>query len=136
VWLGLYSKWPEIVVGSLAVGAVFLIPAAVHDTLSGSIWRASILFGSLSLVLGFTLMQQVRSHAASDLRLRKLQAIDLNDSVVQQLTRAQFALDLNDTDQARTAISKATDSARQMVTAIVHSTGRQFGPGDFRRTND
>lgn len=136
VWLGLYGTWPEIVVGSLSVGATFLVPAAVHDTLSGSVWRASILFGSLSLVLGFTLMQQVKAHAASDRRLRKLQAIDLNNSVVQQLTRAQFALDLGDTDQARVAISTATDSARQMVTAIVHSTGRQFGPGDFRRSDD
>lgn len=53
------------------------------------------------------------------LQLRQRQVLELHDGVVQQLTVAQLALDLDQTDRSREALLAALESARAVVTRSV-----------------
>jgi hypothetical protein len=136
VWLGLYSRLPEIAVASVAAGIVLLLPAAVHDDLTGNVLRAAIMFGALAFVVGLAIRRQVKATADTALRLQQLQALDLNESVVQHLTRAQLALEVEDTTQAQDAIAIALSRAKQIVTRIIRTTEVPVVPGSFRIQDD
>jgi hypothetical protein len=57
-----------------------------------------------------------------DLRLREQQALELNDSVLQGLVVAKMAIDIDDLDQARTALTASIASASRIVTNLLLDT--------------
>ncbi len=57
----------------------------------------------------------------SDLRQREQQALELNDSVLQSIVVAQMALDLDDTETARTALAGSIASASEIITDLLGS---------------
>ena len=56
-----------------------------------------------------------------DLRRREQQALELNDSVLQGLVVAKMALDLDDPDRAREALTTSIDSASRIITNLLGS---------------
>ena len=64
------------------------------------------------------------------------QALELNDSVVQDLVIAKAHFELGDPDAASAAIDKALRTARSMVSHLMDERQDLFGlnPGDFVRT--
>ena len=70
--------------------------------------------------------------------LSQRQALEVNDDIVQGLAVADFALNLEDYDKARTAIADTLAAARRFVTDLLVDTGGSDGavaisPGDLRR---
>ncbi len=60
-------------------------------------------------------------------QLRRRQALEINDNVVQGLTVAKYALDAGDYDDARRAIEKTLGAARHIITELLDE-----GPEDLR----
>jgi len=56
-----------------------------------------------------------------DLRKREQQALELNDSVLQGLVVSKMALDLDDVDKARAALSTSIESASRIITNLLGS---------------
>ena len=70
--------------------------------------------------------------------LRQRHALEVNDDIIQGLAVADFALNLEDYDKARTAIADTLAAARRFVTDLLVDTGDSGGavtisPGDLRR---
>jgi PAS domain S-box-containing protein len=80
--------------------------------------------------------EEREAHAARvhEEQTRRQAALEINDSVVQGLTAALYALELHDTDAVRDYVRRTLDSARAIITDLV---GPHEGPvtaGDFVRT--
>jgi hypothetical protein len=82
-----------------------------------------------------------RVHAA-DLRLalaqaqlRRQQALEINDNIVQGLAVAKYAIDLGQSDRARTAVEGTLAAARRIISDLVDELGddMQLGPGTLTR---
>ena len=67
-----------------------------------------------------------------DLRMRQQQAVEINDSVVQGLAVASYALDAGDEERAKAAISKTLASARSIVNQLLDVEALE--PGDLVRS--
>ena len=68
-------------------------------------------------------------------RARQQQATEINDHVVQGLTAALYALELEDLDRARDYIRQTLDAARGMMTDLAAPlTGEEAEPGDLVRS--
>ena len=67
-----------------------------------------------------------------DLRVRQQQAVEINDSVVQGLAVASYALDAGDEQRAKAAISKTLASARSIVNQLLDVEALE--PGDLVRS--
>lgn len=78
-----------------------------------------------------------REHLAAQLRetqVRRRQALELNDNVVQALTTAGHALQRGDTDQARALLEHTLSSARRLMGEWIHSVDSESpGAGDLVR---
>jgi PAS domain S-box-containing protein len=82
--------------------------------------------------------QEREEHAArvQEERTRRRAALEINDNVVQGLTAALYALEVDDEDSARGYVLKTLDSARQVITDLgTPLEGDDFGPGDLVREN-
>jgi signal transduction histidine kinase len=64
---------------------------------------------------------------------RRQAALEINDSVVQGLTAALYALELDDTDAVRDYVRRTLDSARAIITDLVGAQEGPAAPGDFVR---
>jgi hypothetical protein len=60
-------------------------------------------------------------------------AVELNDGIVQRLAIARYALDAGDAERAREAIDGSLEDARDLMSALLASSGVQMRPGDLRR---
>jgi PAS domain S-box-containing protein len=67
-------------------------------------------------------------------QMRRQAALEINDSVVQGLTAALYALELDDTDAVRDYVRRTLDSARAIITDLVGPIEGPVGPGDLVRT--
>lgn len=67
-----------------------------------------------------------------DLRVRQQQAVEINDSVVQGLAVASYALDAGDERRAKAAISKTLSAARAIVNQLLNVEALE--PGDLVRS--
>jgi hypothetical protein len=63
-------------------------------------------------------------------------AVELNDGIVQLLAVARYALDAGDSRRAREAIDDSLQRARDLMSALLASSGVQMRPGDLRRGSD
>ena len=68
-------------------------------------------------------------------RTRRQAALEINDSVVQGLTAALYALELDDTDSVRDYVRRTLDSARAIITDLVGPVEGKIAPGDLVRTS-
>ena len=77
------------------------------------------------------------AHAARvhEEQTRRQAALEINDSVVQGLTAALYALELDDTDAVRDYVRRTLDSARAIITDLVGPVEGQVGPGDLVRSS-
>ena len=66
---------------------------------------------------------------------RRQAALEINDSVVQGLTAALYALELEDTDGVRDYVRRTLDSARAIITDLVGPIEGPIGPGDLVRSS-
>ena len=67
-----------------------------------------------------------------ELRLRQQQAVEINDSVVQGLAVASYALDAGDTTRAKAAVTKTLAAARSIVNQLLNVQALE--PGDLVRS--
>ena len=65
---------------------------------------------------------------------RRQAALEINDSVVQGLTAALYALELEDTDAVRDYVRRTLDSARAIITDLVGPIAGPVAPGDLVRS--
>lgn len=72
-----------------------------------------------------------------DLTLRRRQALDLHDHVVQQLATAKLAFEMGQTEEGMDALDAGLDSSRHIISDLVGSenVGEMMGPtpGRLRR---
>jgi PAS domain S-box-containing protein len=69
-------------------------------------------------------------------RLRRRAALEINDNVVQGLTAALYALEVDDDDSARGYVLRTLEAARQVITDLGSPLeGEDFEPGDLVREN-
>ena len=66
---------------------------------------------------------------------RRQAALEINDSVIQGLTAALYALELEDTDAVRDYVRRTLDSARAIITDLVGPIQGPVAPGDLVRTS-
>jgi PAS domain S-box-containing protein len=66
---------------------------------------------------------------------RRQAALEINDSVVQGLTAALYALELEDTDAVRDYVRRTLDAARAVITDLVGPRTGPVAPGDLVRTS-
>jgi PAS domain S-box-containing protein len=65
---------------------------------------------------------------------RRQAALEINDTVVQGLTAALYALELEDTDAVRDYVRRTLDSARAIITDLVGPIEGPVAPGDLVRS--
>ena len=77
------------------------------------------------------------AHAARvhEEQTRRQAALEINDSVVQGLTAALYALELDDTDAVRDYVRRTLDSARAIITDLVGPIEGPVAPGDLVRSS-
>ena len=81
--------------------------------------------------------EEREAHAARvhEEQTRRQAALEINDSVVQGLTAALYALELEDTDSVRDYVRRTLDSARAIITDLVGPVEGNVAPGDLVRTS-
>ena len=81
--------------------------------------------------------EEREAHAARvhEEQTRRQAALEINDSVVQGLTAALYALELEDTDAVRDYVRRTLDSARAIITDLVGPIEGPVAPGDLVRTS-
>jgi PAS domain S-box-containing protein len=81
--------------------------------------------------------EEREAHAARvhEEQTRRQAALEINDSVVQGLTAALYALELDDTDAVRDYVRRTLDSARAIITDLVGPVEGKVAPGDLVRTS-
>jgi hypothetical protein len=135
----LYQDWTSYVVALLYVvvhhGLVGVLhPEAVynHAAAQANPWGWAAIHGGFVLAAAIV---QVFAWRAADLdheraesmrvevaeaRLRRQQALQLNDSVVQELVVAMMAAEIGDTTHSQTAISTALEQARRIIGDLIN----------------
>jgi PAS domain S-box-containing protein len=82
--------------------------------------------------------QEREEHAAraQEERTRRRAALEINDNVVQGLTAAIYALEIEDGDSVRGYLQKTLDAARRVITDLgAPLEGHDYSPGDLVREN-
>ena len=81
--------------------------------------------------------EEREAHAARvhEEQTRRQAALEINDSVVQGLTAALYALELEDTDSVRDYVRRTLDSARAIITDLVGPIEGPVAPGDLVRSS-
>lgn len=71
---------------------------------------------------------------AHEEQMRRKAALEINDNVVQGLTAALYALEVEDADLVRTHLRRTLDSARHVITDLGAPLGDdELAPGDLQR---
>lgn len=70
-----------------------------------------------------------------DLKARERQALEINDTIVQGLTVAKYAMSIGAEEHSRQAIDDTLVRARAIITDLLGEPGTsvELGPGDLRR---
>lgn len=71
-----------------------------------------------------------------DMKEKQRQALEINDNIVQGLTVAQMALQLDEKQKSVEALNAALASARQIISDLLGEVGAEnrLGPGDLVRS--
>ncbi len=97
-------------------------------TASVGIWYWSLRTNYSGLMRGAALFE--------DMREKQRQALEINDNIVQGLTVAKMALDLDQQAKSKEALETALASARGIISDLLGDETKQvqLGPGDLRRS--
>lgn len=78
--------------------------------------------------------RETQAARAQEERTRRRAALEINDNVVQGLTAALYALEVEDEESARNYVLRTLDSARRVITDLgTPAAGEDFKPGDLVR---
>ncbi len=77
--------------------------------------------------------REAQSARVREEQTRRQAALEINDSVVQGLTAALYALELDHTDAVRDYVRRTLDSARAIITDLVGPLDGEVAPGDLVR---
>lgn len=113
-------------------GTIGVLGGALGLVLAAGLGGAAVLAGCL-LWLRFGTVSPPAARALDDLRRR--QALEIHDNVVQGLARVTWALEASAYDHARVAADATLRDAQAMITGLLdeHPDGDEFGPGSLRR---
>lgn len=79
--------------------------------------------------------REAQASRAQEEQVRRRAALEINDNVVQGLTAALYALEMDDAESSGTFLRRTLSSARQMITDLVAPLdGDELNPGDLVRT--
>jgi hypothetical protein len=106
-------------------------------------WHVAV-WDALTAIVGVYYLSLRGSYASvlrgaqmfEDLKVRQRQAMEINDSIVQGLTVAKYALDSGKDEHSRDAIEETLRKARVLITDLLGEPGSEveLGPGDLRRS--
>lgn len=102
---------------------------AIWDVLSAA---AGVYYWSLRKTYGSLMRGAI---LFEDLREKQRQAIEINDNIVQSLSVAKLALELDEHDRSAQALEASLTSARKLITDLLGETGTtaRLQPGELRR---
>ena len=125
--MGLPLIGQEVEVGT-ALRSAWRWDIAIWDVVTASVaivyWMQRKTYGSL--MRGAQLFD--------DLHEKQRQALEINDNIVQGLTVAQMALELNHSERSEEAIANALIAARGIITDLL-GEAKTLAPGDLRRSS-
>jgi signal transduction histidine kinase len=128
--------------GIVDPSSVYNHPAALNNP-----WKWAAIHGffvtaaSISLIVSWRVSEIERARAEEfrgqlhDAQLRRQQAMQINDGIVQGLTVAQLALDLERPDDSRQALNETLVKAREIISSLLGEmdTESQVSPGELVR---
>jgi hypothetical protein len=150
----LYQDWRPFLVGILFVAlhhgimgtasphGVFNHSAAWHNPWEWATIHALFILGaSAAYITGWRYTELERKRAEdygaqlAETNLLQREALEINDNIIQGLIAIEAAMDFEDGDLARDALTSTLESARAIVSGLLqHSkTEGAFTPGDLRR---
>jgi PAS domain S-box-containing protein len=77
--------------------------------------------------------REAQAARAHEDELRRRAVLEINDNVVQGVTAAIYALEVEDLDAVRTQLQKALDAARHVINDLSSPAGGDLAPGDLLR---
>jgi signal transduction histidine kinase len=148
----LYQDWVPFLIAFAFVGvhhglmgaidpdSVYNHPAAHSNPWGWAAIHASfVLSASLVQIISWRMSENEHKRAegyATKLyaqQLRQRQALEINDTVVQGLAVAKYALDLGDGDRSREAVESTLVKARGIIADLLGEPGALLEPGDLVR---
>jgi hypothetical protein len=130
------------VMGTMTAHGVFNHSAAWnHPWEWAGIHALFILGASAAYITGwrYTEIERKRAEefgaALAETALLQREALEINDNIIQGLVAIEAAMDFNDEELAREALTSTLGSARAIVSGLLQhaKTNGQFTPGDLRR---
>ena len=96
------------------------------------------LLGALGVMANFALERVRASEMQLELaeqQIRRRQALEINDNIVQGLAVAKYAFDLGDSAKARSAVEGTLAAARRIISDLLAEMGDDeiFGPNSLKR---
>lgn len=130
------------IMGSLDPHSVFNHPAALNAPFKWALIHGLFILGASSAGLviwnGNEMLQAAWERSDRRLfeaELRRRQALELNDNVLQGLVVAEYAFELGDDRRGREAVRGALSATKEMVSGLLEaeSENGSVGPGDLVR---
>jgi signal transduction histidine kinase len=128
--------------GIVDPGSVYNHPAALNNPWKwAAIHGFFVTFASVGLIVSWRVSEVERARAEeyrrqlNESHLRRQQAMEINDSIVQGLTVAQLALALDRPDESREAVDETLTKARHIISSLLGElqTDTQLTPGELVR---
>ncbi|HVM65333.1 MAG TPA: hypothetical protein VMU14_10755 [Acidimicrobiales bacterium] len=121
--------------GALGVVAVLVTWEAVHADVTGAMWAAAVAIIVLGMLLGTAvdrLLSTERAVRAADAQRwraerasqRLHEAAAINDTMVQSVAVAKWALEAGDTGRAVEVLDRAVDEGQRLVSGLLRDAGR------------
>ena len=128
--------------GVIDPASVYNHPAALNNPWKwAAIHGFFVTFASAGLIVSWRVSEIERARAEeyrlqlSEAHLRRQQAMEINDSIVQGLTVAQLALALDRPEESREAVDETLTKARHIISSLLGevTTDPQISPGELVR---
>jgi len=124
------------VTSAISTGAAYAVRAG-YDGLIVTAWDVlSAAVGIWYLTLRGRFPALVRGGALfGDVKLRKQQALEIHDTIVQGLATAKMSIELNRNEEGLVAVQQSLDASRRIITDLLGegSAETTLRPGDLRR---
>lgn len=117
LWVAFFGTRTSLGIVLAAVLTAFWLPIVLEGAphYPSSQWRSGGLLVLIVGMSGLAIQQLLIELADAERQLRKINAYELHDDVVQNLTVAQLSLALGEDERARAAVTKALEVGQQIV---------------------
>jgi PAS domain S-box-containing protein len=97
---------------------------------------AQRLYGVCGISTDITERKKVEAYQRQleESRRRRMQALEINDNVIQGLAVALYSLDLRRPAEAQKALEETLAAARSIINDLLEDSPEEWGPGDFIRS--